>query len=315
MSETQDVTITQVQSRILSVEKPDLSILVPFYKDDPSGLIDQISSQISTSENVELCIYDDGSNDSDLTERISNKVRSSSATIRFLSARENRGRSFARNKLTLEARADWVLFLDADMRPVSDSFISDYLDSVGADDADVIFGGFEVPETTSDPERELHRAFSEISDCLRLEARQEKGPQYVCSSNLCVRKNALDAEPFDPGFSGWGWEDSEWAARIATKFRLVHANIPALHLGLETTDTLLSRFKESGPNYLRFTQKHPDLARTLTLYKATHKIKHIPGQRLARPILKSLVKFKLAPVKLRLAALKLWRASWYAEVL
>lgn len=311
----ENISIKHVESSAQSMMQPDLSVLIPYYRDDPSELIESLAVQISGHHNVEICLYDDGSKDTDLETRVSDLVSQSAAIVRLMTASDNRGRSYARNSLRSNARADWVLFLDADMRPVTDHFISDYLVEIKKNEADIIFGGFEVPHTTNDPERELHRAFSETSDCLTLQARQLKGPQYVCSSNLCVRKTVLDAEPFDPEFSGWGWEDSEWAARTAARFKLVHADIPALHLGLESTDTLLSRFKNSGPNYLRFTHKHPELAKSLKLYNVMHTLKRLPGQKLLRPLWKSLVKFNSAPIKVRLAALKLWRASWYAETL
>jgi len=120
-------------------------------------------------------------------------------------------------------------------------------------------------------------------------------------------------EDFDDGFQGWGWEDSEWAARVAKKFELIHADIPALHLGLESTDTLLRRFKSSGPNYVRFTDKHPDLAKTLNLFQISQRLRKVPGQKLIRPFLKLTIKLQLLPIKIRLMALKMWRASWYAE--
>lgn len=305
--------ITEIKSPGFAQRKPVLSVLIPYFHDDARALLENLTAQIGAKCPVEVLLYDDGTQDADMNERLCEAIMASSAPARLLIAHENRGRAFARNCLTQHARADWVLFLDADMRPVTEHFVQDYLALVTAETADIIFGGFKVPRHVEDPSRELHRAFSEISDCLTLEARQERGPQYVCSSNLCVRKTVLDAEGFDPEFTGWGWEDSEWAARAGARFSLVHADIPALHLGLETTDTLLRRFKDSGHNYLRFTRKHPELAQTLTLFKATQKLQKVPGQALMRPLLKALVKFRLAPVRLRLTALKLWRASWYAE--
>ena len=98
------------------------------------------------------------------------------------------------------------------------------------------------------------------------------------------------------------------------KRQLVHIDNPALHLGLESDDTLLNRFKTSGPNYARFTEKHPDLAKTLTLYRLSKILKKVPGQKLGRPLLKWLVKSP-APMRARLMALKLWRASWYADAI
>ena len=293
--------------------KPTLSILVPYYHDDPVLLLTDLIAQANAE--TEILMYDDGTCDANVNARLMSTAKKSTAPIRLFFAHENKGRSSARNYLKSQAKAKYVLFLDADMRPVEPHFLDDYLLEIKADSADIIFGGFTVPQTKQSAETELHRAFSQTSDCLSAKERRKNAAQYVCSSNLCVRTEILDAEPFDTGFSGWGWEDSEWAARVASKYRLRHADIPALHLGLETTDTLLNRFKNSGDNYVRFTKAHPDLAKTLTLYKLSKKLGHVPGQKLMRPLLKSLVRSQTLPTKIRLFALKLWRASWYAEVM
>ena len=307
------VNITHVKSLKQSCEKPKLSVLIPYYRDDPTALLQALLSQTAQQADVEVLIYDDGTGNSELNAKVSAAVKSAHSTVHLMIAHENKGRSAARNALQENARADWVLFLDADMRPVHDNFLSEYTALIKVNIADVIFGGFTVPEKAETADQELHRALSEVSDCLSLAARQAAGPQFVASSNLAVRKAVLAAEGFDDGFNGWGWEDSEWAARVAKSFSLIHADIPALHLGLESTDTLLNRFKTSGPNYVRFTQKHPDIAKTLSLFKISQTLRKTPGQKLMRPILKLAVKLKVLPIKLRLLALKLWRASYYAE--
>jgi len=278
------MTISTVKSSAYPSAKPTLSVLIPFYKDDPSALLSALGDQVA-GLTVEVLAYDDGTQDLDLTKSVTAIVKSAASPVRLLTNTENKGRSAARNALQEAARADWVLFLDADMLPAREGFLSTYLDLLSQTDVDVIFGGFEVEETSEDLDRDLHRALSQYSDCLSLSERQAAGPQYVASSNLCVRRSVLDAEPFDSGFSGWGWEDSEWAARVSKRFKLIHADNPALHLGLETTDTLLRRFASSGQNYLRFINAHPDLAPQLSLYNVSKKLGKLPGQSMIRPLI------------------------------
>ena len=309
----QSLEINSYQSLANAAKTPALSILVPYYHDDPIPLISALDEQCRGQLNVEILLYDDGTNDEGLDQKILAEVKNCKAVVRLFIAKQNNGRSFARNQLTQYAKANWVLFLDADMRPQTDRFVSNYLELIAAGSADAIFGGFNVPNNVKDRDQELHRALSEISDCLSLEQRQAAGPQFVASSNLAVRKLVLETEPFDSEFTGWGWEDSEWAARISKQFSLIHAENPAIHLGLETTDTLLRRFQTSGPNYLRFTLKHPDVAQTLPLYNIIQKLRKVPGQKISRPFLKMMIKLHFVPINLRITALKLWRASWYAE--
>ena len=294
--------------------KPFLSVLIPFYRDDASDLFKDLETQAKDLP-IEVLIQDDGSGDPALTSRMEGLVESSSIAARLYTAPANQGRSATRNDLQNAARSEWVLFLDADMRPASERFLSSYLNLVMENSFDIIFGGFEVEARQSDKDRDLHRALSEVSDCLSLAERQAAGAQYVASSNLCVRKSVLTEEPFDNKFSGWGWEDSEWAARVSKSYSLVHADNPAIHLGLETTDTLLKRFATSGENYRRFVTLHPELAQQLSLYRISLKLGQFPGQKIMRPLLRMIVKAVALPMRLRLMALKLWRASHYAEVL
>jgi len=308
------MTITRENSQAYTDLAPRLSVLVPFYRDDATALLRALDAQ-TRGLAIEILFYDDGTQDGSLTARMSAAVKQAAGAIALITNRENHGRSAARNALFEAARADWVLFLDADMLPAKDNFLKSYLALIEAQTGDVLFGGFEVEDKAEDADRDLHRALSEVSDCLTLAERQAAGPQYVASSNLCVRREVLIEEPFDSGFSGWGWEDSEWAARIAKRFTLLHVDNPAIHLGLETTDTLLKRFATSGDNYYRFTTAHPELATTLPLYNISKSLGRVPGQSLIRPVLKASVKSHMLPMSARLKALKLWRASHYADAL
>ena len=292
-----------------------LSVLIPFYGDDPTALLQSLAQQSGILKDVEIILYDDGSPDGELYKRLVHEASEMQAALVLYRNSQNKGRSFARNALTKSASADWVLFLDADMLPLTESFLGTYLNEIKNGECDILFGGFEVPRDIVDEDTKLHSVLAQASDCHSAEERQQAGPQYVCSSNLCVRKSVLAAEPFDPEFKGWGWEDSEWAARVSKKYRLKHIDNPALHLGLESTQTLLRRFKSSGENYQRFVRKHPDLAPNLKLYQISKKLGKIPGQSLIRPVYKSVVLSRKAPTKARVLALKLWRASWYAEAL
>jgi len=308
------MTLYHIHSPSYQAVSPKLSVLVPFFADDATNLLAALDAQM-TGLPIEVLFYDDGTGDDALTDRMSKATSAATGAFNLITNPENKGRSAARNALYEAARSEWVLFLDADMLPARDDFLQNYLSLINVRAADIFFGGFEVEPHAEDADRDVHRALSAVSDCLSLDERQASGPQFVASSNLCVRKEVLDKEPFDSGFSGWGWEDSEWAARVSKRFVLTHVENPAIHLGLETTDTLLKRFATSGNNYRRFTGAHPELASTLPLYNISKKLGRLPGQSLMRPVLKVSVKTQFLPMKARLTALKLWRASHYAEAL
>lgn len=289
---------------------PKLSVLIPYYHDDPSQLLSALMAQ--AGPDIEILFYDDGTADEAINGELQRICEAGDTPVTLLFAANNIGRSHARNTLQSAAKAPWLLFLDADMMPEDDQFLARYSAAIDADMSDIIFGGFTMPDQV-DAQFEIHRAFSAGSDCLTAKERSAYGPKYVCSSNLAVRREIMDAQPFDTAFTGWGWEDSEWAARVAGKYRLRHIDNPAVHLGLESTDTMLKRFATSGENYSIFVQRHPLLAHKLSLFKAMRILATVPFQGLMQAPLKCVVKSSFMPINLRLKALKLWRASWYAK--
>ncbi len=312
MRKDKTANIQTIRNRHLAT-KPVLSVLIPYFGDNPVQLIEALCAQ-SVNE-VELILYDDGTLDENLTTQVTSSLQNASLPVCLLIADKNEGRSAARNRLEAAAKADYLLFLDADMMPKSRGFLQTYIHHIKTHKPAIIFGGFAVAEQAQDNKFDLHRHLSASSDCLPAIARQELAAKHVCSSNLLVRKDVLQACPFDTGFAGWGWEDVEWAARAEEQFTITHIDNPALHLGLESAETLVRRYRDSAQNYARFAARHPKLARQLPSYKTAKLAGNIPGLRFVLPLFAVLAldPWHLIPMRLRILALKLWRAGWYAE--
>ena len=293
-----------------------LSVLIPFYRDNPCALLKRLCAK--PPGGVEIILYDDGSDDSALGGAVHAAVQAAPLPAMLVSARNNCGRAFARNTLTGAARGAWVLLLDADMMPPNAGFLQRWCACINDQAPAIAFGGFIVPALSSvAPEQRLHLAFSQSADCLPAALRAQNPASTVCTSNLLVRSDVLRDHPFDDGFDGWGWEDVEWAARAARDHSIIHIDNPALHLGLETPETLLRRFRDSAANYARFVQRHPALAHTLPSWKATRLIAKTPGFSYFRPLFAAIARNALGlwPLRARILALKLWRSSWYAKAL
>ena len=173
--------IISIHSPVRHKETPVLSVLIPFYRDNPSELIAALSAMAGAS--VEVLIYDDGTGDKDLSRHVSAAVKSASCPCTLFTASGNKGRAYGRNFLFDAAKADWVLFLDADMMPISEAFLENYITLIHTNAGDVIFGGFKVLETKGEPQTELHRVMSLTSDCASAAERQRLGPKNVASSN------------------------------------------------------------------------------------------------------------------------------------
>ena len=137
----------------------------------------------------------------------------------------------------------------------------------------------------------------------------------VASSNLLVRRDVLEAEPFDDGFRGWGWEDVDWGARVAALHGVLHPDIPARHLGLDTPEALAAKYEQSPPNFARLLQRQPELVRSFPSYRMARALRGWPARGPLRRGLKALALARSAPLPMRVGAMKLYRAALYAEVL
>ena len=291
---------------------PSLSVLVPFFRDDPCDLIAALDAEGAAG--VEILVLDDGSGDAALADRVAATVASLTGPARLIRLAANEGRAKGRNRLMAEGRARHLLFLDADMLPDGPRFLSRYLDLIGSEDPAVAFGGFTLDRTPLDPARGLHRALSLRGDCRPAAVRQMEPAKSLCTSNLLVRREVFDIEAFDETFSGWGWEDVEWAIRVGRRFDVRHLDNPASHLGLDTDAALLAKYDQSPANFGRMAAKHPDEAATFPVHRAARALSRLPLRALWRPLLRRLALARPFPMIARVAAVKLYRAALYAEV-
>lgn len=294
--------------------RPALSVLIPFFRDDPGPLIrtlDDEAQALATS--VEVVLLDDGSGDDDLANRVTAAVRAARLPMRFIRLKTNQGRSKGRNRLTASARGGSFLFLDSDMMPDDRRFLQRWADLVASQDPAVAFGGFSLLQAPRDRSVAVHRAMAARSDCVPYQVRARTPEKYVYTSNLLVRRDVFEAEAFDADFAGWGWEDVEWAMRVARRFTVVHLDNPATHLGLESAERLAGKYEQSVANFARVVDRHPDFVMRYPSYKAARLLKAAPGVARWRGWLKKAALDERLPVRARAFSLRLYRAALYAE--
>jgi glycosyltransferase involved in cell wall biosynthesis len=285
-------------------ERPQLSVLIPFYRDDPRPLLRALVNQCSNQ--IEILALDDGMPDPVLTRAVVNDMQKLDGSVRLLASRKNLGRSGARNALAENANASWVLFLDADMR-IDDRFIDQWLEVICGTDADAVFGGYE-PVSPQNPKHHVHAKLAHASDVMTASERQSENPYSVCSSNICVRSEAFQACSFDTQFTGWGWEDTSWALSFDQQFKISHVDNPAGHTGLQSVDGLITKFKQSGPNFARLLELHP-VYRERKGAKLAISVKRCGLAGLARFSGATLARLSGLPTSLRAQGLKLYRAG------
>lgn len=294
---------------------PRLSICVPAYGHDVSSLMTALA-ECENAGLAELIVHDDGAGDHDLLARLQQEAGRLRLAVRLIAADANRGRAAARNAAIAHARADWVLLLDADMLPDEPAFLTRYLDAMDANaEPAVVVGGYSLRLAAHDPRHALHRWQAEASECLPASQRQAAPGRYVFSSNVLVHRAVLDIIPFDEAFTGWGWEDTDWGIRAAKFYPVRHIDNTATHLGLDADAALMSKYAQSGENFARLVQRHPDEARMMPLFRMARRARNLPLRTTARDLAEWTAKASFLPLAVRGRALKTWRALVYAEAL
>ena len=305
------MTATRLDNTAWAGAAPRLSVLIPFMRDDPCRLLRALDGP---QAGIEVVVLDDGTGDFTLTERVAVTVQSMTLPVRLLTLTANEGRSRGRNRLAGEARAPFLLFLDSDMLPDSPDFLANWLALVDEANPALAFGGFSVDQAPDVPEHALHRAMALRGDCAPAAQRRLAPEKHVFTSNLLVRRDVFEAEGFDEAFTGWGWEDVEWAMRVARRWPITHIDNPATHLGLDTAPALAAKYEQSAGNFGRVVARHHAVVSAYPSYKAARLLRRAPLRRAWRPWLKTAACSDALPVQTRAFALRLYRAALYAEV-
>jgi len=292
--------------------KPTISVLIPYFRDDPTPLLRTLERHDGAWA-VEILVFDDGSCNPIMARRIDAGVARAKTATLSLRSRANLGRAKGRNLLASHARGEWLLFLDADMAPDAPDFLANYLDIIANERPAVVFGGFSLAQASHAPEHALHRRMAEASDCLSAEVRRRAPEKHVFTSNLLVRRDVFEAERFDESFTGWGWEDVEWGMRVTRQHQIRHIDNTATHLGLDPAETIAAKYEQSAGNFARVAAEHREIVQQYPSYRAARMLKRVPFRRAWRPALKAYALAHAAPLASRALAMRLYRAALYAE--
>jgi len=289
---------------------PRLSVLIPTFRDDPSALLKALDDPMARAE---IIVLDDGSGDDALAKRIAGRIERLRLPARFIRLASNEGRAKGRNRLASHARAGHFLFLDSDMLPDPENFLARWAALAEGENMPIAFGGFTLEQTPLRPEHALHRAMALKSDCTPAPERAKSPEKHVFTSNLLVRRDVFEAVEFDEGFTGWGWEDVEWAMRVGRRHPILHIDNSASHLGLDTAPAMAAKYEQSASNFARVVSAHRDIVSGYPSYKVARALKSLPGRDIWRPMLKAFALNEAAPTPMRAFAMRLYRATLYCE--
>lgn len=249
-----------------------LSILIPIYNFDVRNFISELHSQ-AIKENIkfEIILSDDFSEKHFQTL---NSELQKLSNVRYIQLNENKGRSKIRNFLAEQAKYEYLLFADCDMKITNVKFIHNYL--LYAKNNSVICGGITYSKIPPQNSNLFLRWYYGIKrEKFSAETRNKKPYVSFMTGNFFIRKNIFNRIKFNTKLIQYGHEDTLFGIELKRKnIEISHINNPLEHIGLETTEMFISKTQKGIKNLLLIQNKnnYPELFEEIKLLKTAKKI-------------------------------------------
>lgn len=293
-----------------------LSVVVPFFNSDVRPLAARLIA-LSTKAGVAvpLIFVDDGSPTQEFHRQLWPILEASHSPCQLAVLQRNAGRAKVRNFLSKLATTPYLLYLDADMWPDEEDFLQRYLDWIRDGHVDVIYGGRSARKVVlTGVDHELHRLMTVRREALPASVRRHSPAYHFYSCNFVVRRELLADFPLNEDFKGWGWEDCEWAARVAERCTIRHEDNSASHLGLLTPSQLMMKYDESVANFALVLRLRPELVKDTALFRVARLIRVARLAGAVRVAARWMAESEILPFSTRMRGLMFYKAALYAKV-
>jgi len=250
-----------------------LSVLIPTYNYSAVNLVKTLNNQLQNKDiPYEIICLDNGSKSK--TDLLNDEINTLPC-CNFNSLDKDVGRSKIRNLLAEQARYEWLLFLDSDVLPTSDEFISNYIDSIN--NHKVIFGGLKYYDNKPSNNYMLRWIYGKKREEISLEKRNLNPNEYFSSANFLISKKVFISVKFDEMLVDYGHEDTLLAIELVNREISIHQiDNPVYHLGLDENMVFIQKTRQAVENlYLLFDQKkiNSENSRLLSRFSDVRKLK------------------------------------------
>lgn len=229
---------------------PILSICIPVKDFDVHPLAESLLVEIRSKKlAIEILLVEDGSGEA-AKQLNADLIQEPEISIFYFEA--NKGRSAARNFLAAQAKAEILLFIDADSLPISVDFITYYLSVIKNDT--ILCGGTHYSPAYRTRQTQLHWKYGstrEVSSSL------DKEGEGFKSNNFCLYKSVFNTILFNEGLTQYGHEDTLFGI-IATKKKIKTECIDnaVIHTGLENNTAFLDKTEQSIQSLASIVQRN-----------------------------------------------------------
>ncbi len=249
-----------------------LSVNIPTYKrsDILRECLEALEQQTLPLKDFEVIVVDDGSRDQ-TTEVVERFQKKGLLQLSYL-FQENQGQGIARNHAVEKAKGDIVVLIGDDIIVVP-TFLQDHLRGHlrHSLESDAVLGLTQWhPKLTLNPFMRWMTNGSALFGRFgghqfayeKLEGKTEADFNFFYTSNLSLKRRLLEKYPFDPSFSGYGWEDIELGYRLKKRESLrLYYEPRALgyHDHPMNEQSLAPRMRAIGRSAWIFHRKYPEL--------------------------------------------------------
>jgi glycosyltransferase involved in cell wall biosynthesis len=259
-----------------------ISLLIPVFDYDIIALVHSMKSAFGkVPEFSEILIGDDGSS----PEYKEKYKLLEDDNVRVISSEKNIGRAAIRNRLALEAKGDFLLYIDADaMLPgTAEAYISKWLPMMSL--YSVINGGSLYHDSApEDPDKLLRWKYGKGRE-QRKAAERNKHPHAGFSTfNVLIAKSIFSKIRFNEELKQYGHEDT------LLGYQLKKAGIDILHIdnglmneGLESNRDFLNKTKLGIENLSKLYDKVTDkkaFSETVRILRIYNKLSFFSLQRI-----------------------------------
>jgi cellulose synthase/poly-beta-1,6-N-acetylglucosamine synthase-like glycosyltransferase len=211
---------------------------------------------------VEIIVIDDASQ----PEFIEANKQLTSLVNQYHHLPENIGRSRIRNSFLQYAKYDYCLFLDCDVMPAKEDFLSVYVKALELSPM-VIYGGRIFPIERPDKKGQLRWKYGIEIESKPAELRNIDPYRYFHSNNFLIRKSIFQQIQFDESLTGYGYEDSLFSYQLQQAgIAVMHIDNPVLNLQIESTEQYLDNIDQSLQSLAAIRAKF-DIGKTVRLAK------------------------------------------------
>ena len=240
-----------------------LSILLPVYNCHCEALVTELQRQcVECGTEFEIIVADDGSS---VTSYVEHNLRIERLEgVRYITRKQNVGRSAIRNFLISQAQGEWLLFIDGDLTLDNSHFIRRYLQAK----SNVVVGGIRIGGDPNGWKDNLRYRYEKAYEQKNTpQDRQCHATKHFRTTNFLAHKDIMMDHPFDENFVQYGYEDVLFGKSLAMDhIAITHIDNPITLDFFESNSEFLDKTEQSLRTLYTFRNQLKGYSKLLEIF-------------------------------------------------